>query len=239
MFFITRYKNKDGKIINLKEAAAVGSSEDDVSKSTSNTTDTSADSGTDDAATDTKTQDNTENDNDTEDSNDNTDGGDQQQDSATEDLDQDMDFGADNSSGDDGGSTDDSSSSTSSDTGNEEQEVDENKKIEEEIFSNLTHDQLDIKHKELKNRYLQLYDMTTEIIDRLSSIPIREDITFVVDYVSTTLSNLRDMVVDYINEVYKTKSYTENLINYNRFLATLEGINKILEEIDKTEVDKD
>ena len=149
-----------------------------------------------------------------------------------------MDFG-DDTSGD--GSSDDTSSSdtnsSSADPGNKE-EVDENKKAEEEIFSNLTHDQLDIKHKELKNQYLQLYDMTSEIIDRISSINISEDITFVVDYVSTTLSNLRDMVVDYINDVYKTKSYTENLINYNRFLATLSGINKILEEIDKTEEDK-
>ena len=230
MFFITRFVNKDGKIINLKEAAVAAPEEE---KSISTTGETS-DTGTESNDTETNQEDtSTENQEDS-----NTENNDQQ-DSKSDDISPDdgMDFGDDTSG--DGSSDDTSSSDTSSSTDPEsEEEVDENKKAEEEIFSNLTHDQLDIKHKELKNQYLQMYDMTSEIIDRISSINISEDITFVVDYVSTTLSNLRDMVVDYINDVYKTKSYTENLINYNRFLATLSGINKILEEIDKTEEDK-
>jgi hypothetical protein len=41
------------------------------------------------------------------------------------------------------------------------------------------------------------------------------------------------MVADYMNNVYSTKSYMENAINYNKFLATLTGINDILVEIDK------
>lgn len=234
MFFITKFINKDGKIINLKEAAAAAPEEE---KSTSNTGETS-DTGAESNETDTNTETNQE-DTSTENQEDSNAENNDQQNPESEDMSSDdgMDFG-DDTSGD--GSTDDTSSSdTGSSTDPEgEEEVDENKKAEEEIFSNLTHDQLDIKHKELKNQYLQLYDMTSEIIDRISSINISEDITFVVDYVSTTLSNLRDMVVDYINDVYKTKSYTENLINYNRFLAALSGINKILEEIDKTEEDK-
>lgn len=235
MFFITKFINKDGKIINLKEAAAAAP---EGEKSTSNTGETS-DTGTESNENDTNTETNQE-DTSTENQEDSSTENNDQQNPESEDMSSEdgMDFGGD-TSGD--GSSDDTSSSdtnsSSADPGNEE-EVDENKKAEEEIFSNLTHDQLDIKHKELKNQYLQLYDMTSEIIDRISSINISEDITFVVDYVSTTLSNLRDMVVDYINDVYKTKSYTENLINYNRFLATLSGINKILEEIDKTEEDK-
>lgn len=236
MFFITKFVNKDGKIINLKEAAAAAPEEEKSTSNAGETSDTSTESNETDANTETNQEDtSTENQEDS-----NTENNDQQN-PESEDMSSDdgMDFGDDTS---EDGSTDDTSSSdtnsSSADPGNEEEEVDENKKAEEEIFSNLTHDQLDIKHKELKNQYLQLYDMTSEIIDRISSINISEDITFVVDYVSTTLSNLRDMVVDYINDVYKTKSYTENLINYNRFLATLSGINKILEEIDKTEEDK-
>jgi hypothetical protein len=41
------------------------------------------------------------------------------------------------------------------------------------------------------------------------------------------------MLVDYMNNVYQGKSYIENSINYNRFLAVLNGINKILEEVEK------
>lgn len=229
MFFITRYINKDGKMVSIKEAAPVASEEDNVT--TSQTATDNADTGTDNAG-DSANQQNTQ----TDDAN--TDNNAENQDDARGDTDISMDIdmnddGTGNASEDDSDSSDDDSSGSSEST-NDDEEVDENKKTEEEIFSNLTHDQLDIKHKELKNQYLNLYDMTTEIIDRISSIAISEDITFVIDYVSTTLSNLRDMVVDYINDVYKTKSYTENLINYNRFLATLNGINKILEEINKT-----
>ena len=46
------------------------------------------------------------------------------------------------------------------------------------------------------------------------------------------VNNLRNMLIDYMNDVYKTKSYTENLIIYNRYLAALNAINKILEEMD-------
>lgn len=230
MFFITKYRNKAGKIVDLREAAATAPEEDNAATSQSTETpDAGADSGDtanqQDATQDTATE-NNETDSTTED-----------QGGSDTDISMDVDMG-DEGGGDAGGEGGDDSSAdstgSSGDSTNEDEEVDENKKTEEEIFGDLTHDQLDIKHKELKNQYLNLYDMTTEIIDRISSIAISEEITFVIDYVSTTLSNLRDMVVDYINDVYKTKSYTENLINYNRFLATLSGINKILEEINKT-----
>lgn len=229
MFFITKYRNKAGKIVDLREAAAAAPEEDTAAAPQSTETpDAGADSG------DTANQQNTAQDTATE--NNETDSTENQEGSNT-DISMDIDMG-DEGGGDTGGEGGDDSSAdstgSSGDSTNEDEEVDENKKAEEEIFGDLTHDQLDIKHKELKNQYLNLYDMTTEIIDRISSIAISEDITFVIDYISTTLSNLRDMVVDYINDVYKTKSYTENLINYNRFLATLSGINKILEEINKT-----
>ena len=226
MFFITKYKNKAGKIVDLREAAATAPEEDTTA--TTQSTETS-DTGTEPANQQDASADTTNENNETEPA--------ENQDDSNADISMDIDMG--DEGGDAGGEGGDDSSTDNSSVGssgstNEDEEVDENKKVEEEIFSNLTHDQLDIKHKELKNQYLNLYDMTTEIIDRISSIAITEDITFVIDYVSTTLSNLRDMVVDYINDVYKTKSYTENLVNYNRFLATLNGINKILEEINKT-----
>ena len=41
------------------------------------------------------------------------------------------------------------------------------------------------------------------------------------------------MVADYMNDVYSTKSYMENAMNYNRFLATLNGVKDILVEINK------
>lgn len=115
----------------------------------------------------------------------------------------------------------------------EEQPVDALKAQEEEMYSNLSSEQLDIKHRELKNRFLEMYDTTSEIIDRISSVSVDENNINTIEYISTNLSKMRTMLSDYIDGVYQTKSYIENSINYNRFLAVLGGINKMLEEIPK------
>ena len=105
--------------------------------------------------------------------------------------------------------------------------------MEQEIFKDLTPDQIDQKHEELKNNFVKLFDSTTNIIDRINDIPTSEQYTATIAFISNQLSDLRQMITDYMNKVYSTKSYMENSINYNRFLATLSGINDILEEISK------
>ena len=117
----------------------------------------------------------------------------------------------------------------------EEAPVDELKAQEEEMYSNLTPEQLDVKHKELKTRFLDMYDMTTEIVDRIGDAAVTEENIGVIEYVSKNLNNLRTMLSDYVSSIYSTKSYIENSINYNRFLAVLNGINKMLEQISKKE----
>ena len=234
MIFINKYKNKYGKIVNLKEAAPDNNAGETANQSTTDNTaeaDTSAETSSDNTTNETENNADTQNqENKSESESDN----DNQNDSSSDDNTDTFDFDDSNTPSE--SSESDDSSEDSNDSGDDnnenEEEVDEIKKAEEDILSNLSNEQLDIKHKELKNRYLDMYDMTSDVIDRISSITVTEDKTFVIDYVSTTLSNLRDMIVDYINDVYKTKSYTENLMNYNRFLASLNGINKILEEID-------
>ena len=115
----------------------------------------------------------------------------------------------------------------------EEQPVDDLKKQEEELYGNLTPEQLDIKHRELKSQFLAMYDITTTIIERIGDAAISEENIGIAEYISDKLSNMRDMLTDYMNNVYQGKSYIENSINYNRFLAVLNGINKILEEVEK------
>ena len=117
----------------------------------------------------------------------------------------------------------------------EESPVDELKTQEEEMYSNLTPEQLDVKHKELKTRFLDMYDMTTELVDRIGDATITEENIGVIEYISKSLNNLRTMLSDYVSSIYSTKSYIENSINYNRFLAVLNGINKMLEQIPEKE----
>lgn len=117
----------------------------------------------------------------------------------------------------------------------EEAPVDELKSQEEEMYANLTPEQLDVKHKELKTRFLDMYDMTLELVDRIGDAIITEENIGVIEYVSKNLNSLRTMLSDYVSSIYSTKSYTENSINYNRFLAVLNGINKMLEQIPEKE----
>ena len=133
------------------------------------------------------------------------------------------------SGGDD--SSADSSSSSSDSSGGSDSPVDELKKSEEEIYNSLTPEQLDVMHRELKEKYLALYDTIVAVFDRISEASVEEEHIYVIEYVSDKLSRLKQMIVDYINNIYKGKSYTENYVNYNRFFMVLAGINKILEEM--------
>lgn len=112
----------------------------------------------------------------------------------------------------------------------EESEVDDIKTREEELF-NLTQEELDVKHDELKKRYLDMFDITTDIIERIGDAAVTEKNMEVIEFVTNNLNSIREMLTDYMNSIYKTKSYIENSINYNRFLAVLNGIQKMLEEI--------
>ena len=133
-----------------------------------------------------------------------------------------------------GDGSQDSQSNQTYDNGQEPKgEVDAIKKKEEEIYANLSPEQLDIMHKELKSQFLAMFDMTTEVVQRINNISLDTKDVPTIEYASNKLSRLRTMLTDYMNYVYKTKSYTENHINYNIFLAVLNGINKILEEINK------
>lgn len=131
--------------------------------------------------------------------------------------------------GDDGGSADAG--------GDGSVQADDNRGMESEIFKDLTQDQIDIKHQELKTNFGKIYDTTSSLIDRLNDIPTNDTYMASINFVSNQLADLRQMVTDYMNNVYSTKSYMENSINYNKFLMTLKGINDILEEIYK-ELDK-
>lgn len=166
---------------------------------------------------------------------------DQQQDTADEDTtnsddnqeDGTTDYTEDDSTDDmDDTGTDDGASSNQSSGGQAEQPVDDIKKQEEELIG-LTPTQLDIKHTELKNQYLNMFDIVISIIERLDDISIDKDTIPVIEYISDTLANLKTRLSDYVENVYSIKSYIENSINYNRFLAVLNGIQKILEEINK------
>ena len=109
--------------------------------------------------------------------------------------------------------------------------ADDARGFENQLFSDLTPQQLNLKHEELKNNFVKLFDNTGAIIDRINEVPADERFLSTMNFVSTQLSELRERIVDYMNNVYSTKSYMENSIVYNRFLTVLNQINQVLTEI--------
>lgn len=108
--------------------------------------------------------------------------------------------------------------------------ADDARGLENEIFSDLTPTQIAVKHKELKNNFAAMHGSIDELIERVNEVNAA-DYQSAITFVSQQLSDLKQMIADYITDVYSTKSYMENAMNYNRFLATLNGIKEILDEV--------
>lgn len=132
------------------------------------------------------------------------------------------------------------------DTGTEEPTGDgttsELQDSENQIFANLTPEQLEIKNKELKARYTELYKSLTGIVDRVNSIPKQDSNIKELGFISDKLSDLQEIIPYYLNNTFDTKTYIENSINYQQYLVVIGTINKLLIEItpedDKSDTSK-
>lgn len=113
------------------------------------------------------------------------------------------------------------------------------KDIESEIFANMSSEQLAIKNKELKNRFLTMYNDIQNIMDRLNEIPKTVEIIRPLAFIFRKLDYTADMIVDYVTDTYDTLGYVENEINYNKFYSILIGIDNMFQEvIKKNKMDK-
>lgn len=95
----------------------------------------------------------------------------------------------------------------------------------------MTDPQIDIRNKELKKNFSDMYDMINDVIDRINDISKDADMLKPMEFISNNLADLNDRISDYLNYTFATKPYTENLVNYRIFMATLVQINDMLSQI--------
>lgn len=185
----------------------------DSGNDTESTSDDSADSSTDD---------------DTESDNSEDDGGDDEDFSIDTDLDDvgDSDGDSSDSSSDDN-STSDTSSSDSSSTDSDEEPVEANT----DIFNSLTAEEQKIKIKELKNMFGELYLSCNDLLEKINLIDADDDMLDTITRLSMTLYSLKQYIGDYIKNTFAMKSYIENDVAFNRFLAILNSVSNITNEI--------
>lgn len=120
--------------------------------------------------------------------------------------------------------------STNDDENNENYDIN---KIEDELFSSLTPEQIAIKNHELKNQFIELYSIIGSTLVRINDISKTNDNINVLKFITEKLLELREMVDFNVTTAYQTRTYIENNIIYQQCIATLNAIADIIENIPK------
>lgn len=137
--------------------------------------------------------------------------------------------GSDDSESDDAGDTGEEGEETEGDDEETEENTYEDlRKIEAELFSNLSPEQIDIKNKELKQRFIDIYGTISSVILRINDIPKTDTNVDILQFVTDKLMELKDLVDFTVQKSFDTKTYIENSINYQICLSTLDSISDII-----------
>ena len=103
--------------------------------------------------------------------------------------------------------------------------------MEKALFSDLTPEQMSIKNGELMNNYMKLYDIVATTITNINNVRKTYENTRVLDYITTKLIELNDMVNTIITVTYHTKTFAENLSVYKQCLLMLKQIETMISQL--------
>jgi hypothetical protein len=107
------------------------------------------------------------------------------------------------------------------------------KDIEKSIFDQLTSEQQVAKTKELKSLYNDTYNKCQTIVDMVSTAEKEPSQAKVYDYIINNLVDLQKYIRDYLDDIFDSKTYIENMTELQKYLAILDTINNVFEEIKK------
>lgn len=107
------------------------------------------------------------------------------------------------------------------------------KDIEKSIFDQLTPEQQKTKTAELKNLYSETYDKCQSIIDIVGGIEKAPDQAKIYDYIVKNLLDLQKYIRDYLENLFDSKTYIENMTELQKYLAILDTINNVFNELQK------
>lgn len=141
-----------------------------------------------------------------------------------------FDLDDDDSSGTDDNASDDSSDQpdTSSSTDDPKTKL---KELEASIFDQLPEAQKVAKIKELKTLYTNVHAKCGELISSISDMPKDPNKVKVYDYVINSLTDLQKYITDYLSNIFDSKSYIENLTEFQKYLTILDTINNVFSEL--------
>lgn len=149
---------------------------------------------------------------------------------------------------DDGGDEDEYSMTDPDEEGTDDQGTDDTttdendpsaklKELEKSIFDQLPQEMQQAKSTELKKLYNDTYDKCQSIIDIISTAEKQPNQVKVYDYILNNLLDLQRYIKDYLTNIYDSKTYIENMTELQKYLAILDTVNGVFEDMAKTPAD--
>lgn len=110
--------------------------------------------------------------------------------------------------------------------------------LEASIFDQLSDDQKKLKIGELKELYTDTYEKAKNISTMVAEMEKNPEHAKIYDYVINALSDLRKYIQDYLNNVFDSKTYIENLVEFQKYLTIFDTINNIFIDIRDSKEEK-
>lgn len=102
---------------------------------------------------------------------------------------------------------------------------------EQDIFRDLSPEQMIIKNKELKAQFKSLNNIIFDSLEKLNNISHTSYDNTILDFVVRKLVELKDISRDYTVDAFNTKSYIENQIQLQKMVATFNRIVNLLSNV--------
>ena len=87
-----------------------------------------------------------------------------------------------------------------------------------------------IKNLELKQNYQQMYIACDDILTKIATVTNYNDTSGVLRRVVNMTNDLKKYIEFYLTNTYNTKSYIDNVVNFQKYLTILNGIRNVLKD---------
>lgn len=165
-----------------------------------------------------------------------------EEDTGEDNGDENFNIDAEDDTGDDE-ATDDTGDDSSSDDPNaesddteEDEEIDPNslKALDGKLYEDLSPAEQKLKIRQLKQLYTELFYKCASISEKLNSIFVEDDeATLQIKMAGSMVFNLKQMISDYFLNIFESKSYQENDVMFNRYLAMMDQVKRLTDELKK------
>ena len=111
--------------------------------------------------------------------------------------------------------------------------------LQQSAFSNLSEEQLRIRANNIKQSFIDLHNDIVDLGDRLVVVNKNTDNIASVNFVTNSLNELKEMIVDTVSDSFDTRTLVENQVLLQRFIAHYGMLVHIIEKLPSKAKPKD